>query len=386
MSNVCLPDGSCAEPGDVAYVSVPGGADNPMCGQATPGTKVMKALETTRPYVKLLGAIDKAVMINNRSVTLLATNTTLPRGSPGNIMTVDGTSNVKIYDLAINGASGNGSGILLPSGSMQTVTLGRVSMTANNGALGAVVASAGMVTIQRRRIFNNISGGISITAAQFDIENNFITGNGTDDVASPTSYGGISPFQTNTGMRTLSFNTISGNKGALDTATGVSCAGVTQDLTASNNTIYGNLVHGLGTQVGGNHCLWTYSDIGPGTTPAGIGNRNEDPKFVPGDFHLQSSSGLAKPRGSADSTCKKIRSLRVTFRSAKPLWVRGFQMQENRFLAVTFILVDQADPAATLGVDIDGDPRPQNSRRNIGADEYTSHPGMVAHPTVTVAR
>ena len=296
-----------------------------MCSQATPCITIMKALATNRPYIKLHGAIDEAVTINDRSVTLLADpDTTLTRGGAGNIVTIDGTSNVKIYDLAINGASGNGSGILLPSGSMQTVTLGRVSMTGNNGALAAVVASGGTIHIQRSRIFNNASGGISIAMAQFDIENNFITGNGTDGTAGATPYGGVSLFQTNTGMRTLSFNTISGNKGGLDAATGVSCAQVTQDLTASNNIIYGNLVQGIGAQVSGNHCLWTYSDIGPGAVPAGTSNRSDDPMFTPGDFHLQSISHL----------------------------------------------IDQADPAATLGVDIDGDPRPQNGRRDIGADEY----------------
>jgi hypothetical protein len=49
-----------------------------------------------------------------------------------------------------------------------------------------------------------------------------------------------------------------------------------------------------------------------------------DPSFVPGDFHLKSNSPL----------------------------------------------INQADPNATLGIDIDGDARPQSGRRDIGADEY----------------
>jgi len=319
-SNACLPDGSCADAGDVAYVSaVPAGTDNPMCTMTMPCTMIMKALATNRPYLKLRGTIDEPVMISNRSVTVLADpGTVLTSTSPGNILTVDKASNVKIYDLEISGASGNGAGVSLPSGSNQTVTLSHVTIRRNNGMGGAVLAQGGTINIDRSKIFDNTSGGISVSMAQFNIEDNFITGNG--DVAT-TVYGGVYFNQTNAGTRILSFNTISANKAVTGNPSGVSCNSLIQDLTASNNIIYGNTATGTSIQVGGNHCLWTYSDIGP---DAVAGNVSLDPSFVPGDFHLQSNSPL----------------------------------------------INQADLNATLGIDIDGDARPQGGRRDIGADEY----------------
>lgn len=323
ISNACLPDGSCADAGDVAYVSAaPDGTDNPLCTMAMPCTKIMKALATNRPYLKLHGSFDEPVTISNRAITVLADpGAALTRSSSGPILSVDGSSNVKVYDLEISGASGMAA-VLLPNGSNQTVTLSHVSMTRNNGTGGAVLAQGGTLNIDRSKIFNNTSGGVSISMAQFDIENNFITGNGTDIGTTPTIYGGVLLSQTNTGTRILSFNTIFANKGGPAAVTGVLCDLLSQDLTASNNVIYGNTAAGIGAQVGGAHCSWTYSDIGPDAVP---GNVSVDPGFGPGDFHLQSTSPL----------------------------------------------INQADPNATLGIDIDGDARPQGGRRDIGADEYT---------------
>lgn len=320
VSSVCLPEGACADPGDVAYVTAPPiGTDNPMCTMAMPCTQIKKALDTPRPYLKLHGSFDEAVMINNRNVTVLADpGTVLTRTMMGNILTVDGTSNVKIYDLEISGASGNGAGVSLPGGANQTVTLGHMSLTRNNGTNGAVFVSGGTINIDRSRIFDNTGGGISITSAQFDLENNFITGNGD---SSTGIYGGVFLSQTNQGTRVLGFNTIAGNKGALDAVTGVFCNLVTKALTLSNNIIYANLVTGLGTQVGGTNCAWTFSDIGPDTV---AGNVGVDPGFASGDYHLSPGSPL----------------------------------------------INQADPAATQPHDIDGDDRPEDGRRDIGADEY----------------
>jgi len=337
VSNVCRPDGACADPGEVAYVSVPGGTDNPMCTLAMPCTKIMKALGTNRAYLKLRGMIDEAVTIEDRSVTLLADpGTVLTRNMMGNILTIDGSSNVRVYDLAINGASGNGAGVSLSIGGNQIVTLSHVSMSENNGMNGAIAVFGGTINISRSQIFNNMGGGISVSMAEFDIENNFITRNG-----GIRAYGGILLNQTDSGSRILAFNTISGNSnnGLQNTASGVLCSLVSRELIISNNIIYGNTV-GLGAQVAGNACSWTYSDIGPGEDIPGSGNLNRDPMFAPGDFHLENTSQL----------------------------------------------IDKADPNATLNLDIDGDSRPQNGRRDIGADEYVPSRGAATGHTMTADR
>jgi hypothetical protein len=165
--------------------------------------------------------------------------------------------------------------------------------------------------------------------AQFDIENNFIIGNGSTQSVT----GGIALDKIGSsgiGMRILSFNTISANMSnvSVNVAPGVSCSNtVTQEVPFSNNIIFGNGAAGA-PQVSGANCAFTYSDIGP-VAFSGQGNLAVDPLFVNasgGDFHLTAGSPV----------------------------------------------IDQADPSATPNVDIDGDHRPQGNRRDIGADEYKS--------------
>ncbi len=368
-SGACLPDGSCAIAGDVAYIAPsPAGTDNAMCSKEAPCTTVAKALATGRRYLKLQGTMDEAVTIKDQAVILLAEpGAMLTRTSNGNILVIDGTSDVQISDLAINGASGSGAGISLPSGGNQSLTLRRVTMSGNNGtggaitvsggALsiyqstissnsgtggaittsggmvnvyqstissnngmnGAIIASGGTVNIYQSTINSNSGGGVSLSATSFDLENNIIAKNGSV----VTAYGGVLINQLGSGAHTLEFNTIAQNGANTGFTAGVTCQLVVQPVSFGSNIVYGN----TGMQVSGTNCAWTYSDIGPDTV-SGTGNLNSDPLFVnaaQGNFHLTGSSPV----------------------------------------------IDQADPNATLAVDIDGNPRPQGGRRDIGADEYT---------------
>ncbi|MEJ7599244.1 MAG: choice-of-anchor Q domain-containing protein [Kofleriaceae bacterium] len=326
-SGVCLPDGSCADEGAVAYVD-PGGTDNSNCTKATPCTKVDKALATTRPYLKLHGSIDEAVTVDGgRVVTMLgdpAAQLTRSSGT-GAILTIrdDGTS-VSIFDLTIRDApnSPSGFGIVVPTASgSPSVALNRVLLT--NNPAGGITSSGGTLKVTQSTISDNPGGGLSITTTQFDLTNNLIAGNGGPS----TAFGGVLINQTSSGMRTFDFNTVTNNAAAAGSSTGVVCSLVTQAVTFSNNIIYENQTGGGRTQVGGNNCAWTYSDIGPDTV-TGMGNMNLDPMFVnPADnnFHLQPGS------------------------PAK----------------------DAADPSATLATDIDEDARPVGSARDMGSDEIT---------------
>jgi len=308
---------------------------------ATPCTKVANALATGRRYLKFYGTMDEAVTIKDRDVILFVDlGATLTRMSNGYILIVDGASNVEIYDLAINGASGNGTGIWLPPGGSQALTLTRVTMSKNNGTGGTITASGGTLTLSKSTLSENNStggaltvsggtlnlyqstvalntgGGISLTAASFDLENNIVAQNG----APGTMYGGLLIRQLGGGAHTIEFNTITQNSGGPDVTTGVLCQLIAQPISFGNNIVYGN----SGMQVSGQNCAWTYSDIGPDTV-AGTTNMNVDPLFDPdqGNFRITGSS----------------------------------------------MVINQADPDATLAVDIDGDARPQGGRRDIGADE-----------------
>jgi hypothetical protein len=320
LSSACLPDGSCAATGQVAYVDAVQGSGN-SCTLSMPCKKVADALGTNRPYVKLAGTIDEPVQINDQNVTILAApGAQLTRSSAGVILKVDGTSVVQIFDLTIaNGLGGTGIGISLPAGNSASLTLRRVSVTGNTG--GGLSASGGMLTIAQSTFSGNTGGGISVSGGQFDITNTIIAGNG----GPATAVGGVHLDQINTGTRRFEFNTVTNNNGMDGAAVGVVCTLVGQPVTFANNIVYANQEGGTRTQVGGANCNWTYSDVGP-IAVTGTGNINMDPRFVnptQSNYHLQAGSPA----------------------------------------------IDKADPASTMDVDIDGDVRPQGSGRDMGADE-----------------
>lgn len=328
VSNVCLPDGTCADTTLVAYVRSGGSGiactkDVP-CGTLDDGVRAMK------PVVKMDSgtvADTNTTTIAGKTVTIFAEpGAKLALTGPGVILEVKSNgADVKIFDLEITGGTGmTNAAVSIPNGGAPKLTLTRVKIDANQGI--GITAAAGTLTVSQSTISGNTGGGISISGAQFDITNSFIATNGSG----ATVLGGvrIDGITVAAGTYALDFNTITANLGPATINTGVTCGTVLMPLTFSNNIIYGNIVSGSGAQVGGSaSCSTAYSDIGPDAV-MGLGNINLDPMFVSSaqnNFHLMGSS------------------------PAK----------------------DTADPAATLADDIDGNARPQGPRRDMGADEIT---------------
>jgi len=387
-SKACLPDGSCGDDVNVAYVDAAGSGS--ACTSEFPCKRVADGLATNRPYVKLQGTTDEAVTIDNgRVVTFLADpGAKLVRTTGGALLEVYAASHVTIYDLEISGASGsNGPGISIPPSSNSTVELirstvrgtttgagiaifgngsvvltdsrvidnsgggilaagtgavscarseisdnggdgitspagGTVSVTrskiADNLGVGVVVPG-GVVTVTQSTVRGNSRGGVDVTNAEYRLSNNLLVRNGT-----PTSlFGGVRISQIGTvGTHVFEFNTMALNTTSPGGAAGVICNAVTAPLAFTNSIVYGN---GLGSQVDGANCNWSYSNVGPSSLP-GASIIASDPLFVApseDNFQLQATS-------------------------------------PDR---------DAADPAATLEVDIDGTSRPQGARRDMGAVE-----------------
>lgn len=298
-SDVCLPEGACADPGQVAYVKPPalGGTDNTSCTLAMPCTKVASALQTGRPYVKLAGTNDEGgtLTLDNRNVTLLAEQgAKLVRTSNGLHVEVKGTSQVEIHDLEISGASGaQGIGISMPPGNAAKLTLRRAKILNNAG--GGISATGGTLTVTQSTVSNNTGGGISATGGTFAIVGNMFFGNG----ALTGTTGGISISTAQNAANRFEFNSFNKNTATDGFAPAVQCM-VGGTFMARNNIISGNLAPTSMDQVSGN-CMHAYSIVRPGMLPPGANNSNADPLFVnttTGDLHVQPGSpalGAADP-------------------------------------------------------------------------------------------
>lgn len=313
-SDVCLPDGSCADPGQVAYVQAGGTGAQP-CTQGAPCGALQEgvtAVSASRPYIKVVGpgTIADAVTttIDGKAVTILADpGAKLDRTGDGVILEVRNTgADVRIYDLEITGASGAAGdvGISIVAGGMPKLTLTRVKVTNNQG--GGISATGGTLTVTQSTISGNAGGGISVMNGTFLIVGNVIFANGT-----PTgSLGGISISTVQNAANRLEFNSLNSNQSQLGLGAAIHCIAGT--FTAQNNIMSNNGTLTNMEQVGGT-CTHAYSIVRPGTLPSGVGNSSLDPLFVnttTGDLHVRPGSpalGAADP--SSDLTGPAARDI-----------------------------------------------------------------------------
>jgi len=336
-SRTCLPDGSCADVTQVAYVQA--GGMGTVCTKGAPCGELADGVNVMRPYVKVqVGTLtsDKQTTIDGQTVMILADpGAKLTRTGTGTILEIVGSkgTEVAISDLEITGGLAThttDSAVFVSNAGDGAVKLSltRVKIDDNQGM--GIDVTAGSLTLSRCVIARNKGGGLAIVGAEFDITNSMIVDNGSDGTMG-SLVGGARLALLNTGNRRFDFNTVASNKAGVQVA-GVQCMSVPQ-VTFSSNIVFDN--QGSGQVFSTGNCSWSYSDIGT-STPGGVGvvpgtmNVAVDPEFMSppqGDYRLQPTSQVK----------------------------------------------DAADPSTTadpdIDVDIEGDRRPQGAARDMGADE-----------------
>jgi len=346
LSNLCLLDGACAAPADVAYVQQ-GGAGN-LCTLAAPCGTLDAGIKTNRPLVKIgvgIVADNKTTTIDGKVVAIFADlGAKLDMVGNGVILEVKSNgADVSIYDLEITGATGTNTdaAISLPNGGAPKLALTRVSVDGNQGI--GISSNGGTLTVTESQISGNQGGGISLVGGSlalsrsdvalnfgggisatgvgvsFDITNNFIYRNGDPDGG---TFGGLTLGIAGAGSNRLEFNTIVDNRSAINSA-GVVCNATA--FAAPNNIIARNVLGASstapGAQVTPSGCTFPTSKIQSDVLGLGF----VDPEApAPFDYRITSTSTV----------------------------------------------INQALTASTIVIDRDGDVRPIGVQKDIGADEF----------------
>jgi hypothetical protein len=315
-SNTCLPDGSCAQSSEVAYVDG-AGTDNAECTKTNPCSKLATAA-AVKTIVKVSGTVTNRTQLDDVTATILGDPGAklMPQASDsGTILDVGGSSDVRVYDLQISNANGpGGTGVLINAnleltrviirdnaGNGAQITSGQLTCTQclieNNGLHGIDSATSGTLTVSQSIIRNNMSGGISISDdVSFRIIGNIIFGNGK----TTRSNGGGLNITVNiptagVPANELRFNSLSRNRNA-ELGQGINCSNNGNVVVmTSNNIVWDNGDDPTSAlQVAGSNCNYSFSDIGP----VGIdSNLSVDPMFqdeIAGDLHLTNGSPLVR--------------------------------------------------------------------------------------------
>ncbi|MEO8698672.1 MAG: hypothetical protein ABI867_01480 [Kofleriaceae bacterium] len=307
---VCLPDGTCADAGRIAYASPTGTGD---CSAAAPcsfeAAFTAAAASPTIDIVKLQpGDYPRGVMQTvNDTVIVAGEGATLTATAAIQILRTE------IGSLTVVGATfvGNAQFNLLcfDNGNAPALTVHRI--VTRNGAYGIGGFNCPM-TVTRSSIADNGNFGLYATVGPLRIANTYITGNGVAGNGGGAFLSGVLDGR-------VELSTFAGNQSTTaEESAAIDCNA--NPVIVTSSILFGN----TGATTIDPVCTVDYSIVDPSYT-AGANNLRVDPMFVgAGDYHLTAASPA---RGAAD-------------------------------------------PALTAGVDREGEPRPQTGTTfDIGADE-----------------
>jgi hypothetical protein len=335
-SAACLSDGSCASETNVAYVAAAG--TGTACTKAAPCGTLAGAVAKGKAYVKVAGggaiADTQVTIIDSKAVTILADEgATLDRSNDGGaVIRVQGTADVKIFDLEITGASGGGgNGIDVDANGSPKLALARVKVTGNQG-LG-ISATGGSITVSQSTISGNLGGGISISGVgtAFSIADNFVFYNGRALGAQASNQGGVA-IASNTAGSKFERNTVAFNESnGLTFRGGASCNAPL--ASAGGNLLFRN------------------------SEPDGAGGLKNDATTqanLTGGCPFGNSFSAATDAGNLGFKSPLIAPFDFHLTAASPATVRDAG-------------------GACSGTDVDGDARPQGAACDLGADEYNAN-------------
>ncbi len=205
-TSVCLPTTVCAAETDVAWLSSSGSL-NAACTMAQPCLRLLDALGTMKPYIRVAGTIANLSSIS-RDVEIFGEP---GAGFSGNLSLNNGV--VGLYNLSFTA----GNTCIQNQGATATI---EHSVIHDCGNLG--INSNGPLTLDASTVTNCRNGGVVVGNQTFSITNNFITQNG----GGMTGDGGltIQPTLASMGSR-VDFNTIAANgiKSNTNASGGVFC-------------------------------------------------------------------------------------------------------------------------------------------------------------------
>ena len=291
-SGVCVEDGSCADPTDVAYVA-PDGAATGDCSEASPCSKIEFALSVpARRFI----VIESGTYVRDQTLTLNGDRRLIGRGPTLPIISrttqgpiANATSGVvSLEGLEISGATGTtspnfGHGLACAGGAEVTIVDSVFRQNARNGVDGQICT----VRAFRSKFIEN-NGGLSLVNAQATIDACEFSGNSfkgagfdaglyviTNSFFTRNAARGLDLFASTSGSH-IEFNTI------VDNGNGFECQ-ATPDLVAANNLVARNAQE----TTGNGSCTFAGSIIAD-TDIAAL--KFVSPDVEPFDYHIQEGS------------------------------------------------------------------------------------------------
>lgn len=315
-ASVCLPDGTCAATGRIAYAS-PAGSGN-QCTLAAPcdlaQAFITAAASITLDIVKLAPGTylrDAQVPVGTDTVIMAGEGATVMATAAAALFRVT-TGSLTIVGAELVGMQQFNALCFGMAGQMGTLKMHRVMTRGGAYGVGGFTCNIG---VSRTTVMQNSDIGVYVNGGTARITNSVVMANGSPGSAE----GGVQLLQV-TDAR-IEMSTITGNTSENDLyAGGLTCTGSTNVVTTSISWANAGTLKGPLDQ----ECSVNYSVVEPAYA-GGANNVRMDPLFQAlGNFHLQ---GGSPARGAGD-------------------------------------------PALTVGVDFDNEIRPQGGAAfDCGADE-----------------